>query len=327
MKRAVFIDIAKAICIVLVVIGHADSQSFPQWYRTIILGIYAFHMPLFMFASGYLYAMTRKNEPYSIFILKKVRRLIIPYFFCSFIILSIKLLLQSFYFHNNQISFHSFLCVFYKPEAGYFLWFIWALWWIFIIVPFFKTKYQRLFLLFLVIILHFYPLPYISIFSITPTKYMFMYFMIGVVVFDFKNLSFFFKKIHIYVYAFLFVILECVFFKSEQTNLLLKACVAVGGIAFIIALSLKLEKLNNNVLKKAFDILSRASYIIFLLHTTFEGLAKLIINKCTVYGCSLMDFFCVKVLFMVGFGMMIPIILYQTIIIKYKFTKLLFGLK
>ena len=35
----------------------------------------------------------------------------------------------------------------YFPEAGYFLWFIWALWWMFVIAPLFATKQKRLLLL------------------------------------------------------------------------------------------------------------------------------------------------------------------------------------
>ncbi|KAA3144009.1 acyltransferase family protein, partial [Alistipes onderdonkii] len=56
MNRLISIDIAKAICIILVVIGHYNPDNAPEWYHTINLFIYTFHMPLFMFASGYVYA-------------------------------------------------------------------------------------------------------------------------------------------------------------------------------------------------------------------------------------------------------------------------------
>ena len=35
MKRIVFIDIAKAICIILVVIGHFVPDNSPEWYVTL----------------------------------------------------------------------------------------------------------------------------------------------------------------------------------------------------------------------------------------------------------------------------------------------------
>ena len=61
MNRLISIDIAKAICIILVVIGHYNPDNAPEWYHTINLFIYTFHMPLFMFASGYVYAATIGN--------------------------------------------------------------------------------------------------------------------------------------------------------------------------------------------------------------------------------------------------------------------------
>lgn len=52
-------------------------------------------MPLFMFASGYIYAMTGNSQNKGgNFILKKFKRLMIPYFSTSVVIISIKLLTQ-----------------------------------------------------------------------------------------------------------------------------------------------------------------------------------------------------------------------------------------
>lgn len=72
MQRLVFLDIAKAICIILVVIGHYHPDNSPEWYNVIWKFIYSFHMPLFMFASGYIYIATkREHETYKGFIVKK----------------------------------------------------------------------------------------------------------------------------------------------------------------------------------------------------------------------------------------------------------------
>ena len=45
MQRLVFLDIAKAICIILVVIGHYHPDNSPEWYNVIWKFIYSFHMP------------------------------------------------------------------------------------------------------------------------------------------------------------------------------------------------------------------------------------------------------------------------------------------
>ena len=54
MERSATADIAKTIGIILVVIGHYNPADAPEWYHLANRFIYAFHMPLFMFASGYM---------------------------------------------------------------------------------------------------------------------------------------------------------------------------------------------------------------------------------------------------------------------------------
>lgn len=103
-------------------------------------------MPLFMFASGYVYIATKKDDPYGKFLLKKVKRLMVPYFATSAIVISIKLATQGGMSVDNPVTVLSFVKMFYQPEAGYFLWFIWALWWMFVLVPLFKTKHSRILL-------------------------------------------------------------------------------------------------------------------------------------------------------------------------------------
>lgn len=69
--RLLQLDIAKAICIVLVVIGHYSPECSPLWYTMTHDIIYSFHMPLFMFASGYIYNAIRKQISYGDFLKKK----------------------------------------------------------------------------------------------------------------------------------------------------------------------------------------------------------------------------------------------------------------
>lgn len=72
-SRIPWIDLAKGITILLVVLGHISFLPKP------ILGIiYSFHMPLFFFLSGVL--LFRRQEAFSSFALKKARTLIRPYY-------------------------------------------------------------------------------------------------------------------------------------------------------------------------------------------------------------------------------------------------------
>ena len=154
-KRILYIDFIRAIAIILVVIGHYYPDNHPMWYGEMRSVIYGFHMPLFMFASGYVYAATIRKEPYLAFVVRKVKRLMVPYLVVSVIIITIKMLTQGNAYVESPVTAMSYVRVFYLPEAGYFTWFIWALWWIFVIVPFFNDKRKRMILLICAIVLHF----------------------------------------------------------------------------------------------------------------------------------------------------------------------------
>ena len=76
-ERNPLIDVLKGFTIILVVIGHAcqwfsgDDRSQPL-YTT----IYAFHMPLFMFLSGYV-SFNKRGE---MNLVKRFQVLVIPFF-------------------------------------------------------------------------------------------------------------------------------------------------------------------------------------------------------------------------------------------------------
>ena len=72
------IDIAKGIGIVLVVLGHALAYGCPNRLFTMI---YAFHMPLFFFLSGFVFKP--KNSVFD-FVLGKIKSLLLPLVFFQF---------------------------------------------------------------------------------------------------------------------------------------------------------------------------------------------------------------------------------------------------
>lgn len=120
MNRIIALDIAKAICIILVVMGHYVPDNSPAWYVLVHDVIYTFHMPLFMFVSGYVYIATKKRITYGDFLLKKVRRLMVPYLTTSVMVIVIKLLTQGSMSVDNPVTIFSFVEMFYMPVAGYF---------------------------------------------------------------------------------------------------------------------------------------------------------------------------------------------------------------
>lgn len=68
--RLIYLDFAKGVGIVLMVIGHIHANDMLNKY------IYAFHMPLFFIVSGMLYS---ENKTFIKLVKTRFRALVIPY--------------------------------------------------------------------------------------------------------------------------------------------------------------------------------------------------------------------------------------------------------
>lgn len=328
-NRILYIDFAKAIAIVLVVIGHYWPDDHPIWYGEMREVIYGFHMPLFMFASGFVYTATVRKEPYAAFIARKVKRLMVPYFVVSVIIITIKLLTGGSAYVENPVTAMSYVRIFYLPEAGYFTWFIWALWWIFVIVPFFNDKRKRVVLLICAIVLHYFPVSFPNEFCLSLFKEFLLYFCLGCSIRDYKSRLCRLKGIPIYVYFIIFVVVNYLKHVSAFTYLGgAKIIVPLIGIAFMISLCQWIEKYQFNLTKRSLMLIASSSYIIYLLHTTFEGFAKAVIHKIPVLIDAQNDwYFSLEALIVISCGVIAPILLDIYVLRRYKVTKVLFGYK
>ena len=318
--RLISIDIARAICIILVVIGHYNPENSPNWYETINNVIYSFHMPLFMFASGYVYWATRKTIQYKDFVWNKFQRLMIPYFFVSFVIITIKLLTEKGLSVQNPVEISAFYEMFYLPIAGFFLWFVFALFLIFLIIPLFNTRKHLFILLFFSLILYFIPISFPNIFCLAQFKGYLLYFVLGCVLFDWTNVRHFFDKIHILVALCVFVGLYLLkrYIDVVAIKSILIICIAFVGIIFISNLSKQIE-MKTIFAKKILLLVSACSYTIYLFHTTFEGFTKAAILKLPSSSLSIINnqlLFISTAMIVVLVGVIAPIILHK-IIMKY----------
>ncbi len=330
MNRIIQLDVAKAICIILVVIGHYIPNNAPTWYVIIHDIIYSFHMPLFMFASGYIYIATKKEDTFGTFIAKKFKRLMIPYFTTSIIIITIKLLTQGNLNIDNPVTSISYIKMFYLPEAGYFLWFIWALWWMFVIIPLIKYKKSRITFFFISLIIHFLPIHLPKEFCFDQCKNMLVFFMFGILSYENKWLNKIITKLSCQktiITILLFIIAEYYHFTKINNPIIyqiINIILPYLGILFVVEISkvicnIKFSK-NNFIM-----IVSSSSYIIYLFHTTFEGFAKAIFSKLAL-GNSFGYIFLFEAFVIITSGIVIPIILYKYILNRCSTTKYLFGL-
>lgn len=76
-NRIHWIDVARALAILLIVfghiIGHCDKLGLVLYY------IQAFHVPIFFVISGFLFK-TKEKQKYKGFVWQKFKRIMVPYF-------------------------------------------------------------------------------------------------------------------------------------------------------------------------------------------------------------------------------------------------------
>jgi len=89
--RHLWIDIAKALGIYLVVLGHLDQSNFVSSF------LWTFHVPLFFFISGFL----AKDAPTSVFFKHMLRRLAVPYMLLYILNIAITVVLDHRYEVND----------------------------------------------------------------------------------------------------------------------------------------------------------------------------------------------------------------------------------
>lgn len=132
--------------ILLVVLGHSgfEEPDIMSTFAGLHRWIYSFHMPLFFFISGYLFAYTTpvfSKLDAGKLLTKKVRRLLIPYFVLGSVLFAIKALFSQYSYADRDFSVISYCKMFFAPQASYstlgYLWFLPALFLIFLIVALF----------------------------------------------------------------------------------------------------------------------------------------------------------------------------------------------
>lgn len=251
----------------------------------------------------------------------------IPYFVVSTIIITIKLAMQGSAYVENPVTAWSYFKMFYHPEAGYFLWFVWALWWMFVLVPMFKTR-RSIWLLFAIsIAVHLWFTIPTKVFALREASQMLVYFMGGVVVADeFMRRP----KLKQWFYGWkmaIALILFIALYAAETCGFCVNGLiVAATGIWMVLCLSQSYVIALGSHKGLLYDI-AAASYIIYLFHTTFEGLAKSAIRHIpamTDGENTLM--FTFGAVIVVGCGVAVPLLLHKYVLKRYKITRMAFGL-
>ena len=128
------IDLTKGFAIILAVFGHAAPDAVKGFW---IVGtdsisaslhylVYSFHMALFFACSGFLlYPKLTLKDGVKYEIYKRFKKLMIPYFFLSFIYLGGKMLGGS--LADNQLTDNPFIGILFGSSPCFGAWFLWCL--------------------------------------------------------------------------------------------------------------------------------------------------------------------------------------------------------
>ena len=127
-KRIDWVDVAKGICMILVIISHAEEHFIPGQMATLKVPIYSFHMPLFFFASGFfsvkILGFERIKERLK-YIKNRSFRLMIPYFIMGIIYIPARLLMGGFANESYKMNEVWRILLGENPDGA--LWFLYAL--------------------------------------------------------------------------------------------------------------------------------------------------------------------------------------------------------
>jgi len=229
--------------IILVVMGHC-GKDIP--YLT--TAIYSFHMPLFVFISGFL--LFFKGNVFSnvstlTFHIKKIKRLLIPYILISSIAFVIKTFLSEFSMRPIKLSVTAYIkgLIFPWDNPIIFFWFLPTIFALLILnflffkyAPIKNTLTKKYILILISLILHFYPFPEIDFFNISGIFKYQIYFILGGLFVDLKLMHLKIKS-NMYFIAIITSIIIAINSIWPVNYSYIRLTIAIIGILFSISLA------------------------------------------------------------------------------------------
>ena len=130
--RLVTVDIMQGVAMLLVVIGHHLLDFMPVGYGQFHHWLYIFHMPYFIFISGFLIAYSYKGKQYGKYVSRRFRKFFIPYVIIGVIV---TLLAGRKYGIDSIVNNLLNLLVSPKQSETTFLWYIYLLFFLYALYP------------------------------------------------------------------------------------------------------------------------------------------------------------------------------------------------
>lgn len=315
--RLVEIDRATAIAITLVVIGHIVARQPPQnneWYVLLKYFIYKFHMPFFMFISGTIFKHTYKEistiHNYLEWAKTKFLRLGPGFILFGSIIIFGKLVASQFMYVDNVQSdiLNSYYKLLVTPiySPGGSLWYIYALFLLYLIAPVFISLTNRNFNLILIIsfVLHvindYHPFPIYFMFDAI-CEYLF-WFMLGAALHRYHK--FILGSVNKYMFFFVLLFLLSLFTVRYMPENFSKTIISFTAIPMLLSFTTIVPKSFSGAL----SLIASYTYTIYLMNTLAIGFTKGVLLK--VFPWDNANFF-IYFFILFGVGLIGPILVHK----------------
>jgi len=309
-KRLIDIDIAIGISIILVVFGHLLlDRSLPEWYIKSRELIYKFHMPLFMFFSGFLMAISYKpisnRVDYMRFIKKKASKFIPAYLFFSILFLVLETLRYGFTYNQLKIDLLDIIFSPSKAPAG-FLWYIYILFQYYLILPLIMWLVNKNWVYVLALGILFQFFKFNSILNLDLFSFYLLFIILGILAFKFLDL--YYKLITKFGWLFLLVFVGLLISNVFVITKLILGLISIPAIHYL-AIQIEKIKISDKLAK-----IGRYSYYIYLMNTLVMGVLYVVF---ITYFKLELSLFVLLALFLCG--IFCPIFIYNYIIKKIPF--------
>lgn len=311
LKRLLDLDIAIGVSIIIVVYGHLFlNDNMPEWYIESREIIYKFHMPLFMYFSGFLMSYTYKKIEtiieYNNYIGKRISKFIPAYLLFSFIFIGFEFITSGYSISKLKLDIIDVLLYPAKAPAG-FLWYIYVLFQYYLIFPLLKRLVRKSFVLALLVGIGFQFLGFTNLFNFELFSFYLLFIILGIIATQYLDLYYvILKKTGVlFLLVFIGIIFLNVYYPVPKVVFGLVSLLPVHYIA------LKLSKFK--VAPFLADI-GKHSYYIYLMNTLVMGTFYLLIIKKLNLQFSLLI---MLILFLLG--LFLPLVIYKKIIKPIRF--------
>lgn len=294
--------VIRNLAILLVVIGHilrilTSESALGYDVSNIIIDntykfIYLFHMPLFFALSGSVYMVCLKNNKYKIYykyILKKFKRLIVPFFFVGITVVYPALKICGLI----EMSLGSYILngLIFANDTRH-LWYLLVLFWIFVYFGFLNrggVKTDREIIAFSLALFLFGRLFMPRILMMNTACYYQIFFVVGSILDMYcMQIKEFFLR-HKYILFLLFAML--VIGVSIVTNILTEIFFGITGIIFVYGICMVFVQCSNIKIPLCINLINKYSFGIYLFHPMIIYVfVYCMMNKLHYFWISILSF-------------------------------------